>query len=49
MMMAPLFYAYANEVFSSRKVERATYDSIALRHIAANTNPGHNTNVSFRK
>jgi len=36
-------------VFSSRKLEKATYDSIAFRYICANTNPDHDTIASFRK
>jgi hypothetical protein len=30
-------------VFSSRKLERATYDSVAFRFIAANDHPDHDT------
>ena len=36
-------------VFSSRKIERATYDSVAFRYIAANTHPDHDTLAKFRK
>jgi len=49
MMVALLFYAYAAGVFSSRKIERATYDSVAFRYIAANMHPDHDTIASFRK
>jgi len=49
MMVALLFYAYATGVFSSRKIERATYDSVAFRYIAVNTHPDHDTIASFRK
>jgi len=49
MMVALLFYAYATGVFSSRKIERSTYDSVAFRYIAANTHPDHDTIASFRK
>lgn len=49
MMTALLFYAYATDVFSSRKIERATYDSVALRYIAVNTHPDHDTIASFRR
>ncbi len=49
IMVALLFYAYATGVFSSRKIERATYDSVAFRFIAANTHPDHDTIASFRK
>ena len=36
MLVALLFYGYATGVFSSRKLERSTYDSVAFRYIAAN-------------
>ena len=36
-------------VFSSRKLERATYDSVAFRFIAANDHPGHDTIANFRR
>jgi len=49
MMVALLFYAYATGVFSSRKIERSTYDSVAFRYVAANTHPDHDTIASFRK
>ena len=46
MLLALLFYGYATGVFSSRKLEQATYDSIAFRYIAANTHPDHDTLVA---
>jgi len=49
MLVALLFYGYSTGVFSSRKLEKATYDSIAFRYICANTNPDHDTIASFRK
>ena len=49
LMVALLFYAYATGVFSSRKIERATYDSVAFRYIAVNTHPDHDTIASFRR
>jgi len=49
MMVALLFYGYSTGVFSSRKLERATYDSVAFRYIAANTHPDHDTIASFRR
>ena len=49
MLVALLFYGYSTGVFSSRKLEAATYDSIAFRYICANTNPDHDTIASFRK
>lgn len=49
MLVALIFYGYATGVFSSRKLERKTYDSIAFRFIAANTHPDHDTIASFRR
>ena len=49
MMAALLFYAYATGVFSSRKIEQATYDSVALRYVAVNTHPDHDTIATFRR
>ena len=49
VMLSLLFYGYATGVFSSRKIERATYDSVAFRYISANTHPDHDTIANFRK
>lgn len=49
VLLSLLFYGYAIGVFSSRKIERATYDSVAFRYIAANTHPDHDTIATFRK
>ncbi len=49
MLLAMLFYGYATGTFSSRKLEEATYDSVAFRYIAANTHPDHDTIATFRK
>jgi transposase len=49
LLVALLFYGYATGVFSSRKLEKATYDSIAFRYICANTNPDHDTISGFRR
>jgi transposase len=49
MMVALLFYGYATGVFSSRKLERETYDSVAFRYVAANQHPDHDTIANFRK
>lgn len=48
-LLALLFYGYATGVFSSRKLEAATYDSVAFRYICANTHPDHDTIATFRK
>jgi len=49
MLLSLLIYGYATRVFSSRAIERATYDSVAFRFIAANEHPDHDTIASFRK
>ena len=49
MLVALLFYGYATGTFSSRKLERNTYDSVAFRFIAANTHPDHDTIANFRR
>lgn len=49
LLVSLLFYGYATGVFSSRKLEKASYDSIAFRYICANSNPDHDTIASFRK
>lgn len=49
VLLALLFYGYATGVFSSRKLERSTYDSVAFRYICANDHPDHDTIASFRK
>lgn len=49
ILLAILVYGYATGVFSSRKLERATYDSVAFRYIAAGTHPDHDTLATFRR
>jgi transposase len=49
VLLGLLVYGYATGVFSSRKLERASYDSVAFRFIAANQHPGHDTIASFRR
>ncbi|MEW6406360.1 MAG: IS1182 family transposase [Chloroflexota bacterium] len=48
-LLSLLFYGYATGVFSSRKIEKETYDSVAFRFISANTHPDHDTIANFRK
>src|ERR1700690_4127295 len=38
-LLAILVYGYATGIFSSRKLERATYDSVAFRYIAKGSHP----------
>ena len=49
MLLGLLVYGYATGAFSSRKLERATYDSVAFRFIAANDHPDHDTIATFRR
>lgn len=49
MLLGLLVYGYATRVFSSRALERATYDSVAFRFIAGNEHPDHDTIAHFRK
>ena len=49
MLVALLFYGYATGVFSSRKLEQATYDSVAFRYITGDEHPDHDTIANFRK
>lgn len=49
ILLGILVYGYATGTFSSRKLERATYESVAFRYLAANTHPDHDTLANFRK
>jgi transposase len=49
VLLSILVYGYATGVFSSRKLERATHDSVAMRFIAANDHPDHDTIATFRR
>jgi transposase len=49
ILLGLLFYSYAAGVFSSRKIERQTYESIPFRFIASGWHPDHDTIAHFRK
>lgn len=49
MLLSLLIYGYATGTFSSRKIERATYDSLAFRYLACNRHPDHDTLATFRR
>lgn len=49
LLLGVLVYDYATGVGSSRKLERATHDSVAFRFIAANDHPDHDTIATFRR
>jgi transposase len=48
-LLGILVYGYATGVFSSRRLEQATYDSVAFRFIAANLHPDHDSLAAFRR
>lgn len=48
MMLALLFYGYATGIFSSRALERATYELIPVIYLTGNTHPDHNSINTFR-
>jgi transposase len=48
-LLSLLLYGYATGCYSSRKIERATYDSLAFRYIACNCLPDHDTLATFRR
>src|SRR3990170_6345409 len=49
ILLGLLFYGYATGVFSSRKIEKATHESIPFRFIAGGLHPDHDTIANFRK
>jgi transposase len=49
VLLGLMVYGYATKTFSSRGIERATYDSVAFRFIAGNEHPDHDTIAAFRK
>src|SRR6266571_9167951 len=49
VLLGLLLYGYATGVFSSRKIERATYEAVPFRFLAGNLHPDHDTLATFRK
>ena len=49
VLLGLLFYGYATGVFSSRKIERATYEVLPFRYIAGDMHPDHDTIAHFRR
>jgi transposase len=49
VLLALLFYGYATGVFSSRQIEKATYESLPFRFVAGGLHPDHDTLAHFRK
>ncbi|NJN71066.1 MAG: transposase [Nitrospira sp.] len=49
VLLGILLYGYTTGTFSTRKLEKATYESIPFRYIAGNMHPDHDTINQFRK
>ncbi len=49
ILLGLLLYGYATGVFSSRKIEQATYECLPFRFIAGDLHPDHDTIAMFRK
>ncbi|MBT3328246.1 MAG: hypothetical protein HN396_18640, partial [Gemmatimonadales bacterium] len=49
MMLALLIYCYANGIFPSRRIERATYRDLGVRFVTGNTHPDHDSICTFRR
>jgi len=49
MMLGLLIYCYAQGMYSSRQIERATHQNICVRYLTGNTHPDHDTVAKFRR
>jgi hypothetical protein len=49
MLLSLLAYSYATGTFSSRQIERASYENLPVRFLCANTHPDHDTICTFRR
>ena len=49
MLLALLFYCYAKGIFSSRQIERATYELIPVLYITGGLHPDHDSINTFRR
>ena len=49
LLLSLLIYSYATGVFGSRRIERSTYESVAVRVLCADTHPDHDTICTFRR
>jgi len=48
VLLGLLFYGYASGTFSSRKLEKATYENLGFRYVAGGLHPDHDTIANFR-
>jgi len=49
MMLSLLVYCYATGRFSSRMIERASWEDVAVRYLCAGEHPDHETICKFRR
>src|SRR5512133_3956215 len=49
ILLALLFYGYATGVFSSRRIEKASYEALPFRFVTGGLHPDHDTLANFRK
>lgn len=49
VLLSLLFYGYSTGRFSSRKIEKATYEDLGFRFVAGGLHPDHDTIANFRK
>jgi transposase len=49
LLCGVLIYGYLRGLFSSRKIERATYEDLGFRYVAGNLHPDHDTLAHFRR
>src|SRR5579872_5630222 len=49
MLLALLIYCYAQGIYSSRRIERATHTHVAIRYLTGDTHPDHDTIATFRR
>jgi len=49
VLLALLLYGYTTGVFSSRKIEKATYEALPFRFVTGGLHPDHDTLAHFRK
>jgi transposase len=49
VLLGLLLYGYVTGRFSSRQIEKATYEQLPYRYIAGGMHPDHDTIASFRK
>jgi len=48
-LLGLLFFGYSTGLFSSRKLEKATYENLGARYVAGGLHPDHDTIANFRK